>query len=470
MNQNDNVNDNVNDNTNDNTNDNVNDNTNDNILWLEKYRPKTLSEYLGNKDIIEQVKDWITKFKNKDEKVERFLLLHGKPGIGKTTLAHIIFNEYNYDIVEINASEQRSKKKIHERIGVIGKYSILFDDIDNKKQVGLIMEEIDGSAGGDKGSIDEMINIVIGKKMRIGNTYKYQKKLKYPIICTCNSIKDRKLQSLIKESLVIKLPTPDIKYIRKLAKLIIEKENIIIKKTELNNIVDTTKSDYRSLINSLKQYKLNNKLNFLKDLHNDNLFNDDLHNSPLDKINYFLNNKNTTISQMLNVIISDENVFFLNLHNNYINILNTNSYFSDECDNGNTNRIKKSQVFYEIIDNICVADTLHHFLFENLEWQISSFISIIGVISNIILLRNLTSTTKLCFLTHHNSFNRMCQEDGFIKRKRKLIADHLYIYDPQTLYYIGKNVNLKKELKSENISKELGKICVKIDNYLDSIK
>ena len=67
---------------------------------------------------------------NKDEKVERFLLLHGKPGIGKTTLAHIIFNEYNYDIVEINASEQRSKKKIHERIGVIGKYSILFDDID----------------------------------------------------------------------------------------------------------------------------------------------------------------------------------------------------------------------------------------------------------------------------------------------------------------------------------------------------
>ena len=103
-----------------NQNDNVNDNVNDNILWLEKYRPKTLSEYLGNKDIIEQVKGWITKFKNKDEKVERFLLLHGKPGIGKTTLAHIIFNEYNYDIVEINASEQRSKKKIHERIGVIG--------------------------------------------------------------------------------------------------------------------------------------------------------------------------------------------------------------------------------------------------------------------------------------------------------------------------------------------------------------
>lgn len=472
----------INNNDNDNYDENnILNNKNNNIeqLWLEKYRPKKLVDYLGNKDIIDDIKNWINRFKNKDRDVERFLLLHGKPGVGKTTLAHIIFNEYNYDMIEINASEHRSKKKIHEKIGVIGKYSILFEDIENKKEVGLLMEEIDGIAGGDKSSIEEMINIVVGKinkktsskKTSSKNTSnkktssknnkkidtKQQKKFKFPVICTCNSIKDKKLQALFKESLVIEIPKPDIKCIENLANMIIEKEKIDIDKNHLQKIIKATKSDYRSLINSLTQYKMNKNIDFISDINEHyNFVNNDCY-TPLDKIAYYLNQKKSDLNDILKTVNSDENIYFLNLYNNYLYILSTNKYFTSHTD-----RI----LLNNIIDNICNADIFHKFLFENQEWGINYYISIIGVVSNIMQLNKLSSNKKKYNLTHHVDFNRMCQEDSFLKRKRSMLSNKLDLYDTSTLYYISKNINKTTALKENNLNKELEKITLKVDKYL----
>ena len=63
-------------------------------LWLEKYRPKKLEDVIGSQDEVERIKEWITKHQQKDLSVERFLLLYGSPGVGKTTIANIIFNQY----------------------------------------------------------------------------------------------------------------------------------------------------------------------------------------------------------------------------------------------------------------------------------------------------------------------------------------------------------------------------------------
>ena len=121
-----------------------------NNIWLEKYRPQQYNEYLGNKENVKIIKDWIENFKSQDK---NFLILHGIPGIGKTTLAHLIFNSYNYEIIEINTSEYRSKKLINDKIGVLGTHSIVFENKINDKindkndlylKTGLIMDEIDG--------------------------------------------------------------------------------------------------------------------------------------------------------------------------------------------------------------------------------------------------------------------------------------------------------------------------------------
>jgi replication factor C small subunit len=83
-------------------------------LWVEKYRPKTVDGYVF-RDAHQkaQVERWI-----KDGSIPH-LLLSGNAGIGKTTLARLLFNELNineFDIMEINASRENSAETIRDKI------------------------------------------------------------------------------------------------------------------------------------------------------------------------------------------------------------------------------------------------------------------------------------------------------------------------------------------------------------------
>jgi DNA polymerase III delta prime subunit len=83
-------------------------------LWVEKYRPKTVDGYVF-RDAHQkaQVERWI-----KDGSIPH-LLLSGNAGIGKTTLARLLFNELDineYDIMEINASRENSAETIRDKI------------------------------------------------------------------------------------------------------------------------------------------------------------------------------------------------------------------------------------------------------------------------------------------------------------------------------------------------------------------
>ena len=83
-------------------------------LWVEKYRPKTVNGYVFRDEAQKkQVKNWIK------EKTIPHLLFSGNAGIGKTTLAKLLFNELEvneYDILEINASRTNSVDDVRDRI------------------------------------------------------------------------------------------------------------------------------------------------------------------------------------------------------------------------------------------------------------------------------------------------------------------------------------------------------------------
>ena len=83
-------------------------------LWVEKYRPSTVDGYVFRDDAQRnQVNTWI-----KDNSIPH-LLFSGNAGIGKTTLAKLLFNELDLhplDILEINASRTNSVDDVRDKI------------------------------------------------------------------------------------------------------------------------------------------------------------------------------------------------------------------------------------------------------------------------------------------------------------------------------------------------------------------
>lgn len=83
-------------------------------LWTEKYRPKTINDYVF-KDAVQRrlVETWVK------EKAIPHLLFSGSAGIGKTTLAKVLINELgieHFDLLEINASRENNVETVRDKI------------------------------------------------------------------------------------------------------------------------------------------------------------------------------------------------------------------------------------------------------------------------------------------------------------------------------------------------------------------
>ena len=79
-------------------------------LWVEKYRPQVLEDYVGNETIKNKIADYL-----KQGSIQN-LLFHGVAGTGKTTLAKLIAKNLNCDLLYINASDERGIDTIRDKI------------------------------------------------------------------------------------------------------------------------------------------------------------------------------------------------------------------------------------------------------------------------------------------------------------------------------------------------------------------
>ncbi len=82
----------------------------ENTLWVEKYRPDTLEGYIGNDVIVGKMKTYI------EGGDIPHLLLYGRAGTGKTTLAKIVINNIDCDHMYINASDENNVETVRTKI------------------------------------------------------------------------------------------------------------------------------------------------------------------------------------------------------------------------------------------------------------------------------------------------------------------------------------------------------------------
>jgi DNA polymerase III delta prime subunit len=493
-------------------------------LWLEKYRPTSFKNYIGNKEDIEKIISWI---ENYDTRKEKFLLLYGAPGVGKTTLAHLILNKYKYELIEINTSDCRSKKMIKQRIGILSGGVSVVSSMDNTiannksksilkrklvkrglnikfKKIGLLMDEIDGiSINGESSGIQELMDIIIGKKKKRFNN-------KFPIICTCNSIKNKKIQTLLKFSLVIKLTNPSKEELTLLCNKIVKKENIKLNIQLLTVIIENS-FDYRELINNLYQihiYSHNHKINIsniyniIKYDNNTNQTSCDNNNSIINnqndisnlsynkelsnintiynKLKFIMDNDTIHINQIKYFINKDYTILFISLFSNYIKLLK--NYKLTKTDNYNIIKI--------YLNNYVIGDKLNYQIYRNQLWELQNYINNTSLLSNILLLKlnhhffdnskKKKKINKSYTLEHHSSFNKVLQDTYLSKTKKEDINNMLFINDIESIYYINsimgndiiddkKSSSYKKSINNNvNVTKiceKMNKISKKIDEY-----
>lgn len=81
-----------------------------NSLWVEKYRPQKLDEYVGNEHLKTKVADYLQSGD------VPHLLFFGKAGTGKTTLAKLIVNSIDCDHIIINASDENNVDTVRNKV------------------------------------------------------------------------------------------------------------------------------------------------------------------------------------------------------------------------------------------------------------------------------------------------------------------------------------------------------------------
>ena len=239
------------------------------LMWTEKYRARKFTDLVGDERTHRSVLGWVKGWdpivfpgssrpkpkvsKDGEEMEERrhkkILLLTGPPGLGKTTLAHVCARQAGYEVVEINASDERSKDvvkgKIRDCLGtenVRGVNSKVGDQPARRpgRPVCVVVDEVDGvvgggHGGGEGGFMKALIDLVLLDQKNSSNPASTNAKRKgkgdnfrllRPLILICNDLYHPSLRPLRTSGLaeIIHLRRPPLDKVVGRVRTVFEKE------------------------------------------------------------------------------------------------------------------------------------------------------------------------------------------------------------------------------------------------------
>lgn len=313
--------------------------------WVDKYKPQSSNDLKGQQKNVRRLKTWLSSYVPLKSKP---IIMYGPPGIGKTTTAHLVCKEAGYQVVEMNASDQRNKRVIEDIVRSMTSNSrINFFGRASETKDALIIDEVDGMAGNeDRGGIAQLIVEI--------------KKARKPIIFICNDGQSQKIRSLINycDYPPMEFKRPEVYEIRSVVSNIAANENLNIDPSTMDQLIESTNRDIRQVVNFLSLFKQTNaKQNFT---------------IKTTRLNPFEATKKafTTGSSMndrTDCFFSDYNIIPLFIFENYL---------KQDCTKNLARKSYKSQIAYnarvtaKATTSICVGDLIEKQIRTNQSWSL----------------------------------------------------------------------------------------------------
>lgn len=202
--------------------------------WAEKYRPVSLSDVVGHKKVIDDLRNWGEQWEfGIPEK--RAAVLHGQAGIGKTSSAHALARDMGWEVIELNASDQRTAGVIEKVAGSASTMKTLTGTSDKRL---IILDEADNLHGNsDRGGARAIVDVI--------------KKASQPIVLIANDVYglSSTLRSLCLE---LKFGSVQSRSMIPALKKIAAQEGVMCGVGVIEKIAESADGDFRSAVNDLQ--------------------------------------------------------------------------------------------------------------------------------------------------------------------------------------------------------------------------
>ena len=201
-------------------------------LWVEKYRPNKLDNYIGNDHLKSKVSVYL------ESGDIPHLLLFGKAGTGKTTLAKLLVNNIDCDYLYINASDENSVDVVREKVKNFAS-TLGFKDMKV-----IILDECDYITPNAQAALRNLME-TFSKNCRFILTCNYVERIIDPIQSRCQSFQ---------------IVPPDRKQVAQHLANILNNENIEYDIKDIATIVNSGYPDIRRVINGAQRQVVNSEL------------------------------------------------------------------------------------------------------------------------------------------------------------------------------------------------------------------
>jgi len=203
-----------------------------NTLWVEKYRPSTLDSYIGNQHLRSKVKVYI------ESGDLPHLLLYGRAGTGKTTLAKLLVNNIECDYLYINASDENSVDVVRDKVKNFA------STLGFKEMKVIILDECDYITPNAQAALRNLME-TFSKNCRFILTCNYVERIIDPIQSRCQSFQ---------------IIPPDRKEVAVHLNTILTKEGVKSDIEDIVTIVNGGFPDLRRVINAAQRQVVNGEL------------------------------------------------------------------------------------------------------------------------------------------------------------------------------------------------------------------